>query len=124
MQAQAQVLTFANAPGDRITTSAVRFSGGIFRMALDWIPLADDEAGAWSLTMATTAGAPITSGVLLRGRFDALYGVASAGRPPGAIVPYNSARDGDPGRYGFERDGWRLLYLPSGYDPTAFARYL
>lgn len=118
-----KVLEFASNRGDRLQTKRVRLdaSGPTYTITLDFLPLADEEAGAWALTMATTAGAVIVSGAFLRDRTDVLSGVVAAGRPAGAIIAYGGPMHEDPRRMAFQEDGYRLLYLPGGYDPETFA---
>ena len=117
-----RVIEFANNDGDRLRTSRVRLdrTGPTYTMILDFLPVADEEQGAWALTMRTTNGEPIVSGAFLRNRVDVLDGITSEGRPPGAIAPYNPATSEDPRRYGFESGGFQLLYLPDGFDPSVF----
>ena len=116
-------LTFASASGDRIETGRLRFipGGDTYVATLDFSPLADDEQGVWSLSLATVTGDVIVSGAVVRDRTDCLLGVVHPNRPPGAIVAYNPVVRSDPRRYGFQSEGWRLLYVPDGIDPADFA---
>lgn len=118
-----RVIEFANNDGDRLTTSRVRLErrGLTYAITLDFLPLADEEQGAWALTMRTTNGDAVVSGAVLRNRVDVLQGITGDSRPPGAILPYNPATSDDPRRYAFESGGFQLLYLPDGYDPSVFA---
>lgn len=122
-----KILEFTEASGDRLRTSRVRlFSDGLtYSITLDWLPLADNEAGAWSFAMASNSGTTIAersvvSGVFLRDRVDVLSGIVGESRPPGSIIVYSGTKRMDPGRQAFEEEGYLLLYLPDGYDPNDF----
>ena len=122
-------LDFINSGGDRIRTGRVRLEpgGSAYVITADFLPLADNGLGAWTLTLSTTStpgasgGTVIASSLLLRDRTDCLAGVVSPVRPPGGIVPYNPASREEPRRYAFEREGWSLYYIPGGYNPADFA---
>lgn len=118
-----KVLEFANNDGDRLQTKRVRLDSGgpTYTITLDFLPLADEEEGAWVMTMATTAGDTIVSGAFVRDRTDVLSGVVASGRPSGSIIAYGGPMHEDPRRMAFQEDGYRLLYLPDGYDPETFA---
>ena len=123
-----RVIEFANSTGDRLRTRRVRLdaSGPTYVMTMQWLPVADLGLGAWAFTMATTSGLNTTdrtvvSGAILRDRTDVLSNITSTQRPAGAIIVYSAAARQDPRRMAFERDGYRLLYLPGGFDPATFA---
>ena len=123
-----RVIEFANSTGDRLRTRRVRLdaSGPTYVMTMQWLPLADEGLGAWSFTMATTSGLSeaertVVSGAILRDRTDVLSNVTATQRPAGSIIVYSAAAREDPRRMAFEEDGYRLLYLPGGFDPETFA---
>lgn len=121
--ATVQTFTFASSSGDRLQTRGVRVQAGGQRyvITLDWIPLADEGAGFWAFTLGTTDGTRIVSGAPLRDRTDVMAGVVHPLRPPGAIIAYNPTERSDPRRYGFQSEGWSLLYLPDGFNASDFA---
>ena len=121
-------IEFANSTGDRLRTRRVRLdaSGPTYVMTMQWLPLADGGLGAWAFTVATTSGLSevertVVSGAFLRDRTDVLSNVTATHRPAGAIIVYSAAARQDPRRMAFEEDGYRLLYLPGGFDPSTFA---
>ena len=123
-----RVIEFANSTGDRLRTRRVRLdaSGPTYVMTMQWLPLADGGLGAWAFTMATTSGLSevertVVSGAFLRDRTDVLSNVTATQRPAGAVIVYSAAAKQDPRRMAFEKDGYRLLYLPGGFDPATFA---
>jgi hypothetical protein len=120
-----RVLEFASGPGDRITTSRIRLDDGgpIYTMALEWLPLLDNERGAWALSIATvntSAVGPdvVAASLLMRNRTDALLGVSHEFRPRGALVPYSRSDHDDPRRDAWSSGRFELLYLPQGLDPA------
>ena len=127
MATRAKILEFANSSGDRLRTNRLRLESGgpTYVITLDWLPLADEGLGCWAFSMASTAGATaadraVVGGVFLRDRTDALSGIVTPSRPPGAIMPYSATMRGDPRRDAFSTEGHLLLYLPDGYDPEDF----
>lgn len=118
-----KIIEFVKSAGDRLTTAKLRLDddGPSYAVTMDWLPLADSEAGLWAMSMVTTGGAQIVSGIPLRNRVDALQGNTAEGRPVGAIIPYNPATSDDPRRFAFTTGGFRLVYSPDGYDPALFA---
>ncbi len=123
-----KVIEFANSSGDRLRTRRVRLdaTGPTYVMTMQWLPLADEGLGSWAFTMATTSGTneidrTVVSGAILRDRTDVLSNITATQRPVGAIIVYSSTARSDPRRMAFEEDGYKLLYLPNGFDPSTFA---
>ena len=123
-----RVIEFANSTGDRLRTRRVRLDadGSTYVMTMQWLPLADEGLGSWAFTMATTSGTneidrTVVSGAILRDRTDVLSNITATQRPVGAIIVYSSTARSDPRRMAFEEDGYKLLYLPNGFDPSTFA---
>lgn len=117
-----QIIAFVKSAGDRLTTAKLRLDDGgpSYFVTMDWLPLADEGAGLWAMSMSTTNGDPIVSGVMLRNRVDALQGNTAERRPAGAIIPYNPATSDDPRLDAFNGGGFNLVYSSEGYDPSLF----
>ncbi len=123
-------LEFVRQPGDYLLTSGLKLDGGTatFNLLVFWRPLlralppAEDEVtGAWFLTMTTATGVPIVTGAPMRDRTDALLGIATAGRPRGAIVPYDPKAPRPYTLGAWTTMGVALYYLPGGFVPDDFA---
>lgn len=112
---------FVRSAGDTLATNRVVLDKGgpTYRIKLRWLP----QAATWILDMSTTAGAVIVSGAWVRDRVDVLLGIASPGRPRGAIIAYDAKGRGDPGPDAWTLDDVGLWYLPGGFDPEMFSLY-
>lgn len=125
-------LDFVRQPGDYLQTNRVALDGttATFRITVYWRPLpraypqpADEVTGAWFMDMATTNDVVIVTGAPMRDRTDTLLGVSTAGRPPGAIVPYDPKAPRSYTLGAWTTQGVLLLYLPGGFVPSDFAAY-
>ncbi len=117
----ARRLDFARSPGDRLTTS-VRLDNDAppFFVALWWRP----QMRSWLIDLATATGAPIVTSAWLRDRTDCLLGIATPGRPRGAIISYDPNGGGiEPTLESYTTGGASVYYLPGGFDPTTFSLY-
>lgn len=114
-------LDFARSPGDRLTTiTRLDDDAPPFFIALWWRP----TMASWLVDVATSTGAPIVTGTWLRDRTDCLLGIATPGRPRGAIISYDPNGGGDePTLDSFTTGGAALYYLPDGFEPTTFSLY-
>lgn len=112
---------FVRQPGDFRESGNVRLDAGTIshRITMRWMP----QFGAWVLSLATTAGVRVVSGVAVRDRVDCLLGVSTQGRPRGAIMSYSPKGAGDPTLDSFTTGGASLWYVPQGLDPNLFTLY-